>query len=150
LEGVVETDWAVATFTMNWKLTRPNHPVRFEAGEPFCMLVPQRRHELERFAPRTAPLKQEPELYAQWCDFHNHRALMNGVRQIAFRREGYALSDTVPFEKHYFEGTSPGGWSAPEHQVKLSLGRFEPVDNSDATKEDDHAAGEGTAASDQG
>ena len=26
LEGVVETDWAVATFTMNWKLTRPITP----------------------------------------------------------------------------------------------------------------------------
>ena len=52
LDGVVETDWAVASFTMNWKLTRPNHPVTFEAGEPFCMIAPCRRHELEAFEPR--------------------------------------------------------------------------------------------------
>jgi hypothetical protein len=26
LEGIVETDWSVATFTMNWMLTRPNQP----------------------------------------------------------------------------------------------------------------------------
>src|SRR4051794_26898335 len=30
LEGIVETDWAVATFTMNWKLTRPGLSVTFE------------------------------------------------------------------------------------------------------------------------
>src|ERR1700755_2509816 len=51
LDGLVETAWSVATFTMNWKITRPNHPVSFEEAEPFCMLVPQRRGELERFAP---------------------------------------------------------------------------------------------------
>jgi hypothetical protein len=27
LDGIVETDWLEATFTMNWKLTRPNHTV---------------------------------------------------------------------------------------------------------------------------
>src|SRR3954447_4687991 len=47
LDGVIETDWAVATFTMNWKLTRPGQAVRFDVGEPFCFVVPQRRGELE-------------------------------------------------------------------------------------------------------
>src|SRR5476649_574381 len=36
LEGVVETDWTVASFTMNWKLTRPGHAIRFSRGEPVC------------------------------------------------------------------------------------------------------------------
>lgn len=27
LEGIVETDWAVATFTMNWKMTHAHQPV---------------------------------------------------------------------------------------------------------------------------
>src|SRR5262249_59430493 len=40
LEGIVETDWLVSTFTMNWKITRMCEWVRFEAGEPVCMLVP--------------------------------------------------------------------------------------------------------------
>ena len=43
LEGLVETDWSVATFTMNWKLTTPGLEVRFEPDDPICMLVPQRR-----------------------------------------------------------------------------------------------------------
>jgi hypothetical protein len=129
LEGLVETDWAVATFTMNWKMTRADHPVTFEAGEPFCMVVPQRRHELERFAPRTAPIEQERELYKQWSLFHNRRMLMIGARHVALSKGGRAAWDKVPFERHYFEGTSPGGWSADEHQTKRSLRPFPtPVD----------------------
>lgn len=130
LQGVVETDWAVAPFTMNWKFTRPNHSVTFEAGEPFCMIAPQRRHELEEFVPRIAPLEDEPELAAQWREFNDRRMLMQGVRQIAFNREGTAGGDRIPFERHYFEGTSPGGWSALEHQKKLSLRKFESAGSS--------------------
>ena len=40
LEGLVETDWSAMPFTMNWKLTRPNHPVRFDEGEPICFIFP--------------------------------------------------------------------------------------------------------------
>ena len=43
LEGLVQTDWAVATATMNWKITRPDKWITFEAGEPVCMVVPQAR-----------------------------------------------------------------------------------------------------------
>ena len=57
LEGLVETDWAVATFTMNWKLTVPRRLIRFEPDDPICMLVPQRRGELESFEPTVAELR---------------------------------------------------------------------------------------------
>ena len=36
LTGVVETDWAPYTFTMNWRFTRRYRWVRFEAREPIC------------------------------------------------------------------------------------------------------------------
>ena len=45
----METDWLDATFTMNWKLTRPHHPVVFEADEPIAMNSPVRRGQLEEF-----------------------------------------------------------------------------------------------------
>src|SRR5262249_11468483 len=61
LEGLVETDWAVTTFTMNWKITRPDVTVRFEEREPFCMIVPQRRGELEAFRPRFEELGDHPD-----------------------------------------------------------------------------------------
>ena len=56
LEGIVETDWLPATFTMNWKLTRPNHSVRFERGEPICMVVPIPRGLAEQLEPVYVPL----------------------------------------------------------------------------------------------
>ena len=52
LEGIVETDWTPATFTINWKFTRRRVWATFKAGEPLCFLVPQRRGELEEFIPR--------------------------------------------------------------------------------------------------
>jgi hypothetical protein len=56
LEGIVETDWSPATFTMNWKLTRPHWPVDFGENEAICMLVPHRRGELEGFRPEVRNL----------------------------------------------------------------------------------------------
>ena len=67
LEGVVETDWVSNPFTMNWKLTRPDHLVHFAPGEPVCMLVPQRKEELEDFEPSIEePEGQEKEDYQAW------------------------------------------------------------------------------------
>jgi hypothetical protein len=51
LEGIVETDWSEAPFTMNWQVTRRNHPIVFEEGEPIAMISLIRRGELERFHP---------------------------------------------------------------------------------------------------
>src|SRR4051812_38179538 len=59
LEGLVETDWSFAPFTMNWQITRPRVRLRFEAGEAICMLVPSRRGELEAFAPRLSALDDD-------------------------------------------------------------------------------------------
>ncbi len=47
---------------MNWKLTRQHHAVTSEAGEPICMVVPQRRGEVEAFRARFASFDEDPEL----------------------------------------------------------------------------------------
>ncbi len=54
LEGVVETDWSHATFTMNWRFTRAC-TVEFGLGEPICHFFP---------VPRGAG-KQKPDVVAQ-------------------------------------------------------------------------------------
>lgn len=127
LRGVVETDWAVATFTMNWRILRPNQPISFGLDEPFCMIAPQRRHDLEAFNPRIIPLESDPELAAQWRIFEDRRTLMIGMRRLtghlAAKKGGEP--PRVPYERHYFEGTSPGGASAPEHQKRLVLKPFQ-------------------------
>jgi len=48
LDGIIETDWAHSTFTMNWRFTRPC-TVEFALGEPICLFFPIRRGVLETF-----------------------------------------------------------------------------------------------------
>src|SRR4029453_10682971 len=73
LEGLVGADWAIAPFTMNWQITRPKHRIRFEQGEPVCMLVPERRGALEKFEPVILDLDDNAELAAQYREWHKGR-----------------------------------------------------------------------------
>jgi hypothetical protein len=123
LEGLVETDWSVATFTMNWKLTRPGHPVHFEEGEPFCMVVPQRRGELESFAPVIRDLESDPhtrEGTKAWVE-SRHQA---EVRKFLAEYSGEYAEERAAWERHYYKGTAPDGRSAPVHQTRLKLREF--------------------------
>jgi hypothetical protein len=124
LEGLVETDWAVATFTMNWKLTRPGHAVRFEEGEPFCMIVPQRRGDLERFRPVYRDFERDPETRKAtkaWSE-SRHDAV---VRKFLGDYSRDYERDRSSWESHYFRGTAPDGTAAPAHQTHIRLAEFE-------------------------
>jgi len=120
LEGLVETDWSVATFTMNWKLLHPRRAVRFEPDDPVCMIVPQRRGELESFETGLRTLRSGPGLRKQYRAWEKARDAAVAVFQDPSRWPG----GTPPFQLHYLRGTSPGGASAPEHQTKLALREF--------------------------
>lgn len=125
LEGIVETDWSEATFTMNWKLTRPNHIVVFEEGDPIAMIVPQRRGELETFRPEIRDLGAEPELrdgYARWS--RSRTEFNSGLQQAD------SPSRKSDWQRHYMRGISIDLEPAPEHQSRLVLQEF-----ADRTKE---------------
>jgi hypothetical protein len=121
LEGVVETDWAAATFTMNWKMTRPFTEVCFAEGEPFCMIVPQRRGDLESFRPemrRLDPDTIDGRRYEAW-DFSRGKFL---------RDMGSVPTGEPGWQKDYFCGRDvDGDRIAPEHQTRLHLRRFEDM-----------------------
>ena len=123
LEGLVETDWASPNFTMNWKLTRPGHAVEFEAGEPFCMIVPQQRGALESFEPEVRDMADEPELKDEFDHFAHNRELMQ-IKKFASPYVPGLESFKKDWERHYYKGLSPSGKPAPEHQVTLKLPRF--------------------------
>lgn len=123
LEGLVETDCAVTTFTMNWQLTRPGHPVRFEEGEPFCMLVPQRRGELESFRPVHRDLSAAPQIRTGLKVFRTRRDDLQKRKFIAdfIGRNAKAWDE---WEATYFRGRHPDGTPFPDHQTKLRLREF--------------------------
>lgn len=123
LEGLVETDWSVATFTMNWKLTRPGHTVHFEEGEPFCMIVPQRRGELQSFAPEVRDLASAPSIHAEaerWARKRDRLQVKKFLSKYAGEYEEYRTR----WEQNYFRGLTPDGRAAPEHQTTLKLPGF--------------------------
>ena len=120
LEGIVETDWAEATFTMNWKMTRPHNTVTFVRGEPVAMIVPQQRGALERFDPVVRDIATDPALmaaYVRWAESREtHNKDMQNTASDAYRRG---------WEKHYFQGKSVSGErAAADHQQKIALKDF--------------------------
>lgn len=119
LEGLVETDWSIAPFTMNWKVTSPNRRIRFHEGAPICMLVPQRRHDLESFDPLVADLDDDPSISSEYRKWRESRDRF--ITDLAARDE-----DTVRagWQRDYFLGRSPGDTPAPQHQTKLAVKPF--------------------------
>jgi uncharacterized protein DUF6065 len=118
LEGVVETDWAVSSFTMNWKMTRPDTDVEFRAGEPFAMIVPQRRGDLELFDPARAPLEAMPEEagYRAWTE--------SRFDFLVGRELPGADPDAPQWQRDYMAGTAPEVGRFPDHQRRLRLREF--------------------------
>jgi Family of unknown function (DUF6065) len=121
LEGIVETDWASASFSMSWKLTRKQMPVRFEVGEPICMVVPQRRAELEEFAPELRPIESDEDLDRKHTLFLRERGAEKHAEQIA----RVAAGDRVEWQGDYTRGVHRDGESgAPDHQTRRRLRPF--------------------------
>lgn len=123
LEGVVETDWLASTFTMNWKITRECEWVRFEEGEPFCMLVPVPRGLIESFVPKIQPLATEPELQEQYKRWELSRS---GFLEELRARDPEAIARG--WQKDYFQGRTVDGKAVESHQTKLNVKPFTPGD----------------------
>jgi hypothetical protein len=121
LEGIIETDWLPASFTMNWKLTRPDHPVRFERGEPICMVVPLPRGLAESLEPRQMPIQSHPELHQQVYDWARSRAEFNAALAVPDSEEARR-----GWQKEYTLGVMSSGVRATERQTSLRLKEFVP------------------------
>jgi len=121
LGGIIETDWAPYTFTMNWRFTRPGHVVRFEENEPVAFLFPLPRNLLDEVTPRIAPIDEAPALKRRFEQWSRSRD--------AFQRQLAAAPDAAPrakWQKFYFHGTDADGTpGAPDHRSKLRLPGFQ-------------------------
>ena len=104
LTGIVETDWAPYTFTMNWLFTRPDAKVRFQKGEPFCHLFPIERGRLEAVSPELRVLSEDPSLE------HEHKTW--SASRLAFNADlEKPNSDSAreEWQRNYFRGLDPTG-----------------------------------------
>lgn len=114
LTGIVETDWAPFTFTMNWKFTRKLTPIAFESAEPFCMIFPIRRGLIEQVEPEIRPIHtavEVQEAYATWAE--SRRAFNQGLRVPG------SVARAKKWQKDYFKGTSGSGVAPRNHRTKL-------------------------------
>ena len=118
MDGLVETDWSEATFTMNWKITRPFKKIRFDKDEPICMITPQRRGEMEAIAPEIRNLESAPELLQGFSAWRESRLAL------VERKKDPLGASQREWEGHYMRGTTVAGESAPGHQTKLDLRPF--------------------------
>lgn len=119
LEGIVETDWSDATFTMNWKFTRPNLRIRFDEDEPIAMISPLRRGEVERFRPVFRALEADRETEEGFIAFTESR---NQFIKALDAREREAAGQG--WQRHYMRGQTVTGKRAREHQTGVNLARF--------------------------
>jgi hypothetical protein len=122
LEGIVETDWAASPFTMNWKVTRPFEPIHFAVDEPICMIVPQRRGELEEFSPGVRPLRADHRLearYDTWASSRQH--FLNTLAKGGPPGRGW--------QGHYFRGRDADDANGGQnHQTRLRLQSFAAIE----------------------
>ena len=121
LGAVVETDWSPYTFTMNWRFTRPDQPVRFEAMEPFCFLFPIERAALEAFTPAFAPLDSDPataERFRAWSAARDEFQARMRLQPPKAPADGW--------QKHYYRGVDANGEAlVADHRTKLRLKPFD-------------------------
>jgi len=119
LEGIIETDWAPFTFTMNWQFTRKRHKVRFERDEPVATVFPYPRHYLRKFDPVVKNLNENPKLYDQYVSWREDRMAFN--RDL--KREG-SEAQKKGWQRTYMKGEDPSGQAFAGHETKIQLKDF--------------------------
>ncbi|WP_309661373.1 DUF6065 family protein [Sphingomonas sp.] len=120
LAGIIETDWAPYTFTMNWRLTRANHVVRFDLDESIAHIFPIERSVIEDIAPRFVPIDENPELKASFEAWSRSRdAFQRHVREHPPKKPA------DKWQKLYYRGLMPDErCPITDHQTKLRVREF--------------------------
>ncbi len=118
LSGIIETDWSHYTFTMNWVMTRPFQPVRFQKGEPFAHIFPVNLAAIEQIQPTYAPYEAEDGLKEAYEAWQESRNAFNNALEIPdsdARKEKW--------QKSYFQGMGPDAkpTQKAKHWTKLDV-----------------------------
>lgn len=125
IEGVVETDWSPATFTMNWQVTTHKAPVVFAMDEPICMIIPVQRGLAEALTPVREPLSNNSDLHGQYMKWDASRQ-----KFLTMLSKGDPEALRSKWEKGYFLGQPGLGTPPVDHQTSVRLGPFAPITRS--------------------
>lgn len=117
LTGIIETDWSEFGFTMNWIFTDKDRPVRFEKGEPFCMIYPVPRGLAESMDPVLVRGEADSELWRKHMAHRMSRLDFNKALKVQS-----SPAQAKGWQRSYFVG--PDEQPKPEHRTKVKLKPF--------------------------
>ena len=117
LDGIVETNWAPFTFTMNWKFTQPSK-IKFPKGSDICFVTPIHLSTLENFDVEIDNIDNFPEFRDDYLAWSKSRSDFIKMR----KETGY----NGPGQRFYIRGEdSEKEKIAPDtHKTKLKLKEF--------------------------
>jgi hypothetical protein len=119
LTGIVETDWSVFSFTMNWKITRPHHWISFAENEPMCFLFPVQRHLLQTIQPEIKHFREDPEFAEQFRLWSTSRDAFHEKM-----RTNPPPNSADAWQKDYYRGRDMRGNVQKDHVSRLRLADF--------------------------
>ncbi len=119
LEGIIETDWAPFTFTMNWKFTRKRLKVTFEKDEPIACLMPYPRFYAGKFEPELRNINEDAKLYAQYTGWRDDRLRFNEE----LKQPG-SEAQKEGWQRSYMKGEDQTGQAFAGHQTKVLMKDF--------------------------
>ena len=113
MTALMETDWMISSFTMNWQVLRPHFPVQFSVGEPILQAIPLSVDLCGALQSSTLSVKRasdDPEVLREYEAWSASRRAFNQAQQ----RGDVARDD---WQRHYFQGTDMAGRRAshPHH-----------------------------------
>ncbi len=116
LTALIESDWMIMSFTMNYKILTPFEPLRFEAGEPLFQAIPLVSNvctDLEEAEVRYMRLHEEPEVHRAYHEWSTSRSQFH---------ESKARNEVKgdQWQKDYFQGRDASGRPmARQHKTKV-------------------------------
>jgi len=111
LDAFVRTDWLPFPFTMNWRLTRKNEPVRFKAGEPICRVFPMPLALLNETQLEVRRIEEDPGFLAELGTWHQRRQenAAAAAKAVAEWQQGGAKpTGEGAWNSAYVKATKPG------------------------------------------
>lgn len=135
LDGFIRTDWLPFPFTMNWRITRPDHTIRFEAGQPIARVFPYPLGLLDDMTMELRGLDEDPEFRRRFEDWGRQRQRNYQQRQqvVSSARPGENPDLDALWNRQYAKGTGSEDRAEREHQTVF---RCRPVQDARDGNED--------------